>query len=399
MPKVKNKIESLTSFSLNKAKIKKGSVVILRADFNVPIEANKIKDTFRIDQTIPTINYLIKKGSKILIIAHLGDDGKDSLKPIYTYLSKKLASNILCEFVTSFDFNKLTEKLANQKPGSIILLENIRKLDGEKSSDKKAREVLAKNFSSLADIYINDAFPVSHRDHMSLTSLPKYLPSYIGMSFENEIKHLNTALNPKNPMLFLLGGFKFGTKLPVLKKFKNVADNYFVGGALANNYILAEGYPVGKSLIDTDFKISNAMLNDKKLIPIIDVVVDRKSKQVICQLSDVQKNDIIADIGPATVDVIKVYIDEAKTILWNGPMGWYEKGYTRSTIEILKLLADRVKNKKSTVIIGGGDTALLVHKMKMQNAFTFVSTAGGATLDYLAHGTLPAIKAILKSKN
>lgn len=390
---------NLNNFSITKAKIKKGNVVILRADFNVSVAGNKITDTFRIDQTLPTVNYLIKKGAKVLILAHLGDDGKDSLKPAYTYVSRKLGKGVKSEFVTDFDFDKLTEKITNQKPGSVILLENIRALPGEKSADKRVRQDLAQNFASLADVYINDAFPVSHRDHMSLTSLPKYLPSFIGFSFENEIKNLSTAFSPKKPMLFLLGGFKFGTKLPVLKKFSKIADNYFVGGALANNYILAEGYPVGKSLIDTDFKISKAMLNDKKLIPIIDVVVDRKGGQKVCALVDVQKTDIIADIGPATVDVIRVYIDEAKTILWNGPMGWYEKGYTQSTIEILKLLADRVKNKKSTVIIGGGDTALLVHKMKMQNAFTFVSTAGGATLDYLANGTLPAIKAILKSKS
>jgi 3-phosphoglycerate kinase len=381
---------NLNNFNITKAKIKKGNVVILRADFNVDIAGNKIVDSFRIDQTIPTINYLVKKGAKVLILAHLGDEGKDSLKPVHNYLNKKIKNT----FVTDFDFNKLTQIVADQKPGSVILLENIRKLPGEKLNDQK----LAKDFASLADTYINDAFSVSHRDHMSLIALPKYLPSYVGLSFENEIKHLNIALNPRHPMLFLLGGFKFGTKLPVLKKFTKIADKYFIGGALANNYILAEGYNVGHSMIDIDYPISKKALNDKNLIPIIDVVVYRNGAQKICALIDVETTDVISDIGPATVDLIKVYIEEAKTILWNGPMGWYEKGFIKSSSEILKLLADRVKSKKATVIIGGGDTALLVHKMKMQNSFTFVSTAGGATLDYLAHGTLPAIKAILKSK-
>lgn len=398
MPKVKNKIEGLNSFSLNKAKIKKGNVVILRADFNVSIAGNKITDTFRIDQTLPTINYLIKKGAKILILAHLGDDGKDSLKPVHTYLSRKLGKDAKSEFVTDFDFNKLTEKITNQKPGSVILLENIRKLNGEKIGDKKTRDTLAKNFASLADTYVNDAFSASHRDHMSLVALPKYLPSYVGISFMNEVVSLNKVLKPKQPMLFLLGGFKFGTKIPVLKKFTKIAEKYFVGGALANNYILAEGYNVGHSMIDADYPISKKMLNDKNLIPVVDVVVYRNGAQKICALIDVEKTDIISDIGPATVDLIKVYIDESKTILWNGPMGWYEKGFTRASVEILKLLADRVKAKKATVIIGGGDTATLVHKMKMDNAFTFVSTAGGATLDFLANGTLPGIQAILKSK-
>lgn len=389
---------NLNNYSITKAKIKKGSVVILRADFNVPVSAGKVKDTFRIDQTIPTISYLVKKGAKVFIIAHIGDDGESSLKPIHNYLNKKIKTEFITNFDFELDFDNLATKFANAKPGSVMLLENIRKLNGEKIGDRKTRDALAKNFASLADIYINDAFSVSHRDHMSFTSLPKYLPSYFGLSFINEVTNLSKALNPKHPMLFLLGGFKFGTKIPVLKKFTKIADKYFVGGALANNYILAEGYNVGHSMIDVDYPISKTMLNDKNLIPVVDVVVYRNGAQKICALIDVAKTDIISDIGPATVDLLKVYIDEAKTILWNGPMGWYEKGFTKASVEILKLLADRVKAKKATVIIGGGDTANLVHKTKMDKAFTFVSTAGGATLDFLAHGTLPGIEAILKSK-
>ncbi len=390
---------NLNNFSITKAKIKKGNVVILRADFNVPVSAGKVRDTFRIDQTIPTIEHLVKKGAKVFIIAHIGDDGKSSLKPIHAYLNKKIKTEFITNFDFELDFDNLATKFASAKPGSVMLLENIRKLDGEKIGDRKTRDALAKNFASVADLYINDAFSVSHRDHMSFTSLPKYLPSYFGFSFINEVANLSKALNPKHPMLFLLGGFKFGTKIPVLKKFTKIADKYFVGGALANNYILAEGYNVGHSMIDADYPISKTMLNDKNLIPVVDVVVYRNGAQKICALIDVAKTDIISDIGPATVDLLKVYIDEAKTILWNGPMGWYEKGFTKSSIEILKLLAERVKSKKAIVIIGGGDTANLVHKTKMDKAFTFVSTAGGATLDFLAHGTLPGIEAILKSKS
>ena len=391
-----NKQNKIKNLSIKSAKIKKNSVVILRSDFNVSVVSNKIVDTFRIDQSLPTINYLVNKGAKILILAHMGNDGKQSLKPVFNYLNKVLPKNSIA-FCGDFDFDVLANKIVQQKSGSIILLENIRKLPGEKDNDKKAGEVLAKNFASLADFYINDAFSVSHRDHMSITSLPKYLPSYTGFLFENEVLNLSKALVPKHPMLFLLGGFKFETKLPVLKKFSRIADKYFVGGALANNYILADGYNVGKSLIDKDFKITNRMLNDKNLIPIVDVIIERNKKQQVCSLDEVSKNDIIADIGPATVELLKVYIIEAKTILWNGPMGLYERGYTQSTIDILSLLAKQVKNKKSTVIIGGGDTALLVHKMKMQNSFTFVSTAGGAALDFLAHGTTLGLEAILKS--
>ncbi|MBP6912557.1 MAG: phosphoglycerate kinase, partial [Candidatus Pacebacteria bacterium] len=235
---------NLNNFSINKAKIKKGNVVILRADFNVDVVGNKITDTFRIDQTLPTISYLVKKGAKVFIIAHIGDDGKSSLKPIHAYLTKKIKTEFITNFDFELDFDNLASKFADAKPGSVMLLENIRKLDGEKIGDRKTRDALAKNFASIADIYINDAFSVSHRDHMSFTSLPKYLPSYFGLSFINEVANLSKALTPKHPMLFLLGGFKFGTKIPVLKKFTKIADKYFVGGALANNYILAEGYNV-----------------------------------------------------------------------------------------------------------------------------------------------------------
>lgn len=369
---------------INNLKIKKGEVVILRADFNVPIKSGKVVDTFRIQKTLKTIDFLNKKGAKLLILAHLGEDGKETLRPIYNLLKKTHK----IEFVVDMDFAAITKELTKMKHGEIILLENVRRWPGEKKNDIK----LAKDFASLADHYVNDAFSVSHRAHMSIVGLPKYLPSYAGYQLIDEINNLEKALKPKQPLLFILGGFKFGTKLPVLKKFGKISKNYFVGGALANNFIMAEGYEVGKSVIDNDYKITKNQLNDKKLIPIVDVVIDRGGKSKICALNDIQKSDIISDIGPGTVDLLKIYIDEAKTILWNGPMGWYEKGYTKATIELLKLLAKR--KGKALTIIGGGDTANLVHKQKMEKDFSFVSTGGGATLEYLSKGTLPGIKAL-----
>lgn len=373
---------------INNLKIKKGEVVLLRTDFNVPVSGNKINDTFRIDSALESINYLLKKGAKIIILAHIGEDGKQSLKPVYTYLSKKIPKENKFIFCTDTDFDLIAKKVSEMPNSSIRLLENIRRFEGEKTNDTN----LAKNFASLADYYVNDAFSVSHRKHTSIVGIPKYLPSFAGFTLINEIKNLEKVLKPKQPFLFLLGGFKFETKLPVLKKFGGISKNYFVGGALLNNFIKAEGYEVGKSLIDTGYKITKKQLDDKKLIPVVDVVVDRAGKQKIVQLNEINKTDIISDIGPATVDLLKVYIDEAKTVLWNGPMGWYEKGYTKATIELLKLLAS--KKGKANVVIGGGDTANLVHKQKMDNEFTFVSTGGGATLEYLSKGTLVGIKAL-----
>ena len=378
---------------INSLKIKKGEVVILRTDFNVPVENNKIKDSFRIDCSLESINYLLKKGAKIIVLAHIGEDGSQSLKPVYNYLNKKIPKENKLIFCTDMDFDLIAQKLSEMPNGSVRLLENIRRFEGEKTNDKN----LAKNFASIADYYINDAFSVSHRQHMSIVGIPKYLPSFAGFNLLNEIKNLEKALVPKQPMLFMLGGFKFSTKLPVLNKYKKTSANYFVGGALLNNFIKAEGYNVGKSVIDNDYQIKKSELNDKKMIPVVDVVVDREGQQKIVQLSQIENNDIIADIGPATVDLLKVYVEDAKTILWNGPMGWYEKGYTRGTMELLKFIAKKSENnsnKKPFVIIGGGDTVNLVNKYKLQDKFTFVSSGGGATLEFLAKGTLVGIKAL-----
>lgn len=378
---------------INSLKIKKGEVVILRTDFNVPVENNKIKDSFRIDCSLESINYLLKKGAKIIVLAHIGEDGSQSLKPVYNYLNKKIPKENKLIFCTDMDFDLIAQKVSEMPNASVRLLENIRRFEGEKTNDKN----LAKNFASIADYYINDAFSVSHRQHMSIVGIPKYLPSFAGFNLLNEIKNLEKALIPKQPMLFMLGGFKFSTKLPVLNKYKKTSANYFVGGALLNNFIKAEGYNVGKSVIDNDYQIKKSELNDKKMIPVVDVVVDREGQQKIVQLSQIENNDIIADIGPATVDLLKVYVEDAKTILWNGPMGWYEKGYTRGTMELLKFIAKKSENnsnKKPFVIIGGGDTVNLVNKYKLQGKFTFVSSGGGATLEFLAKGTLVGIKAL-----
>lgn len=340
-------IKSIKSISKNL----KGKTALVRVDFNVPIENGKVLDDFRIKASLPTIKFLLKKGAKIILITHLGKDGRASLEPVIKrfFAISKIAQNK----VTFFD--------------------NIRKFSGEIKNDL----VFAKKLATLGDIYINEAFPESHREVASIVLLPKLLPAYAGFQLEAEIKNLTRAFKKiKHPFLFILSGAKFSTKMPLIKKYLKLADYVFVGGALANNFMKAKGWDVGKSLVDEKEYNIKKILNNKKLILPSDFIV---------------KDKAIIDIGKESVKNLAVLIKKSKLILLNGPLGKYEdKDGAEATKKILKLVA----NSKAESIIGGGDTVALVSKMKMQNKFSFVSTGGGATLDFLANGTLPGIKAL-----
>jgi 3-phosphoglycerate kinase len=365
----------------------KNKVVLLRADFNVPFKGGKVGDAFRINSALPTIEYLKKKGAKVVLISHLEVPGKNnpSLLPVAKYLNKK----IRIKFCASNDINKITLEIEKMKAGEILLLENIRRFDGEKTNDVN----LAKDFASIADFYVNDAFPVSHRAHMSIVGIPKYLPSFAGFQLEKEIKNLSAVVkNKKHPFVFILGGAKFSTKMPLVKKYLKSADCVFLGGALVNSFFKASGYEVGHSLIDdTDPKILKALMKNKKLCLPVDVVaVNGKGVARSCSPQDVKKDENILDVGPLSVKLLEPMLTKAKLILWNGPMGKYESNFGGSTKDILKILT----KVKGETIIGGGDTVDLVNEMKIGDKFTFVSTGGGATLDFLAHGTLVGIKAL-----
>jgi phosphoglycerate kinase len=255
----------------------------------------------------------------------------------------------------------------------------------------KNDQAFAKKLSTMGDIYVNEAFSVSHRVHASIVSLPKYLPSYAGFQFEAEVKNLSHAFkNPKHPFLFILGGAKFSTKMPLIKKYLKLADYVFIGGALANDFLKAKGYVVGKSLVsDANFGIK-ALLKNKKLILPTDVLVKSGNKLIIKKADQVKKDEFILDVGEDTVKNLSAIIKKSKLILWNGPLGKYEAGGAKATKEILKL----VSKSKAESIIGGGDTVELISEMKMEKKFSFISTGGGATLDFLANGTLPGIKAL-----
>lgn len=361
----------------------KGKHVIVRADFNVPLKGTKVVDATRITVALPTIKHLRKLGAKVILMSHIGRDPEESLEPVYKVLKKHVPVSFVHEVVGE----KAEKAVAAMKNGDVLLLENLRSNPGEKENDPK----FAKALAAFADVYVNEAFPVSHRADASIVGVPKYLPAYAGLQMEREVKELSKVLKPKRPFLFILGGAKIETKLPLLKKFLKTADNVFVGGVLANNFFKAQGHDIGASKYDADAPSPKPMLKNKKLIlPITAVVVRGTNKKKEVSTSDVHGKEMILDIGPTSIKDLAPVIAKAKVILWNGPMGWYEGSYVESTELLLTMLA----KAKAETIIGGGDTSVLVEKKKMAHKFTFVSTGGGATLDFLAMGTLPGIKAL-----
>ncbi|ETB64198.1 TPA: phosphoglycerate kinase [Candidatus Nomurabacteria bacterium] len=362
----------------------KGKKILIRVDFNVPLKGDAIVDDFRIKSAIPTISYLQKNGGKLILLSHIGEDGEKSLFPVFKYLKKKLKDIYFAgEKMLSDDTLKMID---NMKNGEIILLENIRRENGEKENSVS----FARGLSRYGDIYVNDAFSVSHRSHASVVGIPKFLDSYAGLQLESEVKNLSKAFEPPQPFLFILGGAKFETKIPLINKFIKKADTLFVGGAIANDFIKMKGFEVGESVVSPDISVVKKFLRNPNLVVPTDVILWDGNKSRNAKIDEVKKNEIIFDIGLESLSKLKELISKSKFVLWNGPLGKYENNFGGGTEEILKFIA----KSKTTSIIGGGDTASLVNKLKLQDKFTFVSTGGGSTLDFLANGTLPGIKAL-----
>ncbi|MDO8589766.1 MAG: phosphoglycerate kinase [bacterium] len=327
--------------SITEAGDLKGKRVLVRVDWNVPIEDGKVIDDFRIKKSLPTLEYLKNAGAKVTIITHLEPKG------------------------TSVEFLKM------YVPEGMELLENLRDNLGEESNS----EAFAKELASGADIYVNEAFSVAHRRHASIVGVPSLLPSFIGLQFALEIKELSKAFYPKKPFLFILGGAKFDTKLPLLKKFIHIADYIFVGGALANNFFKEQGMDVDGSLVkEGNFGLKELLKTGKIILPEDTIVKDGK----------------ILDAGPKAMENLKPIISASKLVLWNGPLGGYEHGYNVATLALAQMISEFA----SESIIGGGDTIAAIRELNLFDKFSFVSTGGGAMLDFLATGTLPGIEAM-----
>ncbi len=362
----------------------KGKKVIARLDLNVPIEDGRITDDFRILKLLPTLEYLRQEGAISLVISHL--DAKDeSMKTVADYLEKRFP----VIFITDILGDEAKSRIAEARDGEVILFENIRKYPEEEKNDRQFAEQIA----SLGDLYLNEAFPVSHREHASVVGIPQFLPHYAGFQLEKEIEELSKSDNPEHPFLFILGGAKFDTKLPLIEKFLNKADYCFVAGALSNDFFRAKGWDVGTSLVDnTDF--DRSLLENSKLILPEEVLV--KSSQGILAKSPAELNpdDKIVDAGPATIAKLQKLIQKSKMILWNGPLGYYEDGFDQPTKDLAGMIAERTKEGAAVSIIGGGDTVAAIESLGLENQFTFVSTGGGAMLDFLLCDTLPGIEAL-----
>jgi phosphoglycerate kinase len=375
-------------------KILPGTKVILRLDLNVPTDnTGNITNTFRIDEAIPTILALQKIGAKIVILAHK-EDG--SLLQISNYLQNRLQSFHFHPETTP-DKSILTQIFEIR---DIVLLENVRNDKREKSKDQSERDALGQIFSSYGDVYVNEAFSASHRDHASITSIAKFFPTdqkTLGPKFLEEIEKLGLALNPVHPMFLLVGGAKFDTKLPMLEKFLTIADKIFVGGALAHSFWKSKNYELGKSLIDAEVVLSEKVLSADKIILPTDVQIESKEVKQPKELSSEEK---IVDFGPKTLENILQIANNANTIVWNGPVDFYEGGFdwgTKMLIEEFSKMTDK------TIILGGGDTVTEIDRVRIEKRkvdptfdfhFTHVSTGGGAMIDFLSNGTLPGIEAI-----
>jgi phosphoglycerate kinase len=349
-----------------------GKKVIVRVDFNVPIEEGKVNNDYRIQRALPTIKFLKENGAKIMLISHIETKGVDhpTLKPVFEYFGEKMPE-LGITFLPSFFGDEATKKLNDMKEGEIVLFENIRQYEEEKENN----EAFSKSIASLGDLYVNDAFAVSHRSHASVVGIPKFLPAYAGILLGEEIKNLNVAENIERPFLFILGGAKFETKLPLITKFLDLADHVFIGGALANDLLKAKGKDIKKSLISLSrFRLDDLIHNLKLIVP----------------MDEIWQNDSIVDVGPKSIEEVGEIIQNAKYILWNGPMGNFELGFKESTIA----LAEKIGASGAHSVVGGGDTLAAIQELNLLDKFSFVSTGGGARLDYLSDGTLVGIKAL-----
>ncbi len=388
--------------SFNQVKLAHKTVLV-RVDFNVPFKGGKIKDDFKIVANLDFLKYLIKQQAKIILITHLGEPkvsvrgtvankASFSTAPLAKHLTKLLNKKILY-LKDPIGSVKLEDKITALKPGQIVLLENIRFYLGETTNDIK----FAKSLADLADLYINNAFAVSHRAHASVATVKNFLPSYAGPLLVEEITNLNKVLKPVRPMIAVLGGSKIETKINLIKNLNKQANFILVGGALMNNFLAASGHKVGKSLVSQEgIKIAKKLKSRKIIIPDDAVVKLKNGKIAWRQVKDIKKDEVIVDIGPESMKLFGAYIKRAKTLIWNGPMGVFEAEASRwGTLFVARAIASRASGKAFGVV-GGGETIEALKLTKMEKDIDWISTGGGASLTYLAGEAMPGLRGLVK---
>ncbi len=377
--------------------------VLVRVDFNVPLEGDKVTDDTRITAAIPTIKAILEqKPRAIILMSHLGrpksgPDPKYSLRPIVLVLQKHLGVPVA--FVEETTGPKAKEAVEKLQGGGVLLLENTRFYPGEEKNDQE----IAKQLAELGDIYVNDAFGSAHRAHSSTEGVARYIPAVAGLLMEKEIEFLGSVLeNPKRPFVAILGGAKVSDKIGVIKNLLGKADRILIGGGMANTFFKAQNLELGDSLAEAD-AVDTArdilkQAGDKLVLPTDAVIADAfdagaKSKTIQVK-EGVPTGWRILDIGPETVKQYKAVIDDAQTIVWNGPMGVFEMApFAKGTAAVAQAVADRTQ-KGATSIIGGGDSAAAINQAGLDDRVTHVSTGGGASLEMLEGITLPGLAAL-----
>ncbi len=397
-PVIKNTFNKLTIDSLNL----RGKRVFIRADFNVPLNDNlMITDDRRIRSTLPTINYAIDEGAKVILSSHLGrpkgkKDPRFSLAPVSKRLQRLLNKEVI--FATDCVGSQVENLVSKMKEGDVILLENLRFHPGEEVNDKEFARALAR----IADVYINDAFGTAHRAHASIVGVPKILPSAAGFLLKKEMEYLRGSVdNPVRPFVTILGGAKVSGKIGVLENLVDKVDKVLVGGGMAYTFIKAMGYEIGNSLVEDNMLKTAQRIREgltkrgiKFYLPVDCVIaqsIEPGAETKLVPTQEIPKDWQALDIGPATVKLFSEAIQNAKTILWNGPMGVFEvDAFSRGTFAIAHAVADAY----ALTIVGGGDTDLAVHRAGVSDVISFISTGGGASLQLLEGKELPGIAAL-----
>ena len=377
--------------------------VLLRLDLNVPLKNGLITDETRINKIIPVLNFLIEKKSKIIIISHVGRPRGQinkalSLKPICENLQKKIKKKI--KLFSNNIFKTKKEDLFKNPDDQIVLLENIRFYKEEEENDTS----FAKHLAGLADFYVNDAFSCSHRSHTSVSKITEFLPSFAGLQFETEIKALKKVTTEiKKPITCIIGGSKISTKIEIIKNLIPKFNNIIIVGGMANNIISYNGTNIGKSIKEKNCEsiIKEIFETSKNHSCDIffpeDVLVGKSltDKSEVKELDEIKDEDFILDIGPKTIKKIKEIIKTSETILWNGPAGYFENpNFANGSYEIAKTIIKKSKDSSMYSVVGGGDTIALINQINAIQDFNFVSTAGGAFLEYLEGKELPGIRAL-----
>lgn len=365
----------------------KGKRVLVRCDFNVPMNAGEVVDIFRLKRGWETIQYLSLRGARVIAVSHIGRAPEESIEPVARALKKFGAIVYVPDIIGA----AAKGAIAAMKNGEMLLLANLRRDPREKKND----ESFARELAGLAEIYVNDAFAAAHREDASIVGVPKFLPKYAGLLMRDEVSHLSEALHPPRPSLAIVGGAKFETKDPIIRSFLGAYDHVSVVGAIANDCLKGRGFPVGRSKI-SEHAPAREVCEDPRLIVPVDVTAERFDKQAFVKNpADVLPDDKIVDIGPDTVAALAPFIAGSKFLTWNGPTGIFEEGYISYTSAVAELIAKRVERGGMHSVIGGGDTiAALKESGIPEEKLGFFSTGGGAMLEFLLKGTLPGIEAL-----